>query len=299
VEDVLSMCVTGYEVANQPDAALVYLHEQLALNRESRTEQLLMQQRLLEGNPGLRQTAGDSLLLDDASRLQAAVDSKLQHLLDTAINASQSAGHDFYRIFRVSKLAELFAQSEGWRDDRVREVALAAKLYDIGMIAMPEPLVSKPRALTSAERKILEDHARFGAELLAGAKLALLQPCIPVARFHHEQWNGSGAWSLAGEAIPLEARLVALCDAFDAMTHPRPWRPQPLSVAAALREIGAQAGRQFDPELAARFADFIQREFWKHDDFSAFLGEEALSNEYVRARLQIARMMSGNDEARR
>jgi putative two-component system response regulator len=299
MRDALSICIAAHETAGQPDVALVYLHELLALNRNTRAEQLLMQQQLLTAGISLSgQALDESVLISDASRLQSQVDARLQHLTNTAINAGLAAGHDLYRVFRVSRLAELFAQSEDWSADRVREVALAAKLADIGMIAAPEPLLTKTRGLSAAERKLMDDHTRFGAELLSGAKLALLQLCIPVARFHHEKWDGSGAWALAGEAIPLEARLVALCDAFDAMTHPRPWRPQPLSTAAALREIADQAGRQFDPELTARFVDFVQREFWKHDDFSAFLGEEALGNEYVRARLQITRMMAGEAEAR-
>jgi putative two-component system response regulator len=297
VQDALAMCVAGYEAAGQLDRALFYLDELLALNRDSGAVQTLMRQLLEDPSCESDQAVSqyEAQLTSDAARLQAAVDARLKHLVNAAINAGLASGYDMYRVFRVSKLAELFATQEGWPAEQVQRVALAAKLIDIGMIATPEPLLTKTRGLSEGERKVVDDHTRFGAELLAQASLAMLQPCIPVVRFHHERWDGSGPWSLKGEAIPLEARLVALCDAFDAMTHPRPWRTEPLTPAMALREIAAQAGRRFDPELAARFVDFVQREFWKHDRFLVVLGEEGRNNDYVQARERIATMMASSD----
>jgi len=95
-----------------------------------------------------------------------------------------------------------------------------------------------------------------------------------------------------GAAIPIEARFVSLADAFDALTHARPWRGA-LSLPAALRTITAEAGTRFDPELAVRFVVWIKSVYWDHDDFDGFLAEHAHENEYVRARAQIDRLVRG------
>jgi putative two-component system response regulator len=293
VRKALSICSEGHEAAGQPDVALLYLHKLQALNREAGAAQALIRQLQedREGAIGAGQVHFEALLAHDTARLRAAVDARLRHLINAAIDAGLASGYDLYRVFRISTLAEVFAAQEGCAAEHVRQIALAAKLIDIGMIATPQPLLTKAGCLSEGERKLMDDHTRFGAELLAQASLAMLQPCIPMVRFHHERWDGSGPWSLKGEAIPLEARLVALCDAFDAMTHPRPWRTEPLTPPMALREIAVQAGRQFDPKLAARFVDFVQHEFWKNDRFLVFLGDEGRNNDYVQARERIGTMM--------
>jgi putative two-component system response regulator len=131
-------------------------------------------------------------------------------------------------------------------------------------------------------------HTLYGAELLRKSKLQILDIAAVIAEQHHERYDGSGyPHSLSGEAISEEARVVSICDAFDAMTHRRPWRREPLSVQAALNELKRGLGSQFDPQLANAFIALIRREFWEHDDFDAFLAEGANELEYVRARTRM------------
>jgi len=295
VREALSACVAGYEAAGQADIALVYLHELLALNRERIGEQLLARVRSLA--PGVatqrevRPHFADPVNAK-AFELEAMVRRSINDLVTAAITGVERAGHDRRRLFRVARLAELFALSEGWTADRAEALAFAARLCDLGMMVIPDALLRKPRGLSAGERKVMYEHTQFGAELLTKAGLAVLQPCVPVAKFHHERWDGAGPWNLVGSAIPIEARFVTLADAFDALTHARPWR-EALSLPATLRTITAEAGTRFDPELAVRFVAWIKSVYWDYDDFDALLAEHAHENEYVRARAHIDRLVKG------
>lgn len=153
---------------------------------------------------------------------------------------------------------------------------------------MPARILQKRRGLSESERHVMRAHTQYGAELLRKSKLQIVDVAARVAEQHHERYDGSGyPHSLSGEAISEEARIVSICDASDAMTHRRLWRLNPLSVQAALNELRRGAGSQFDPQLANAFIGFIQREFWEHDDFDAFLAEGADELEYVRARTRM------------
>ena len=296
VGDVLRSCIAGYEAAGQPDTALVYVHELLALNREAKAVQLLARFRKLvaAGSAGADlqgRTAVDARTAAKAIDLHGEVARCLEDLVNAAMTAAERAGHHRLRIFRVSRLCELFALSEGWAVERAQALAFAARLCDLGMIVIPDELLRKTRGLSSAERKVVGEHTQFGAEVLTKARLAILQPCVPVAKFHHEQWNGAGPWGLQGEGIPIEARMTALADAFDSLTHHRPWR-EAMSLPAALRTIRAEAGTRFDPSIAERFVGFVKGLYWEHDDFDEFLAEHAHENAYVRARAQIDRLIN-------
>ena len=136
-------------------------------------------------------------------------------------------------------------------------------------------------------------HTQYGGELLRKSKLRILSVAATVAEQHHERYDGSGyPRGLSGVAIAEEARIVAICDAFDAMTHPRPWRPNPLSIQAALNELKRGAGSQFDGQFVGTFVDLVRREFWEHDNFDAFLAEGADELEYVRARTRMEALIA-------
>jgi putative two-component system response regulator len=170
---------------------------------------------------------------------------------------------------------------------------MAAQFANIGMVGLPDDLLTRSCALSEAERRLLASHTLFGARLLERAGLQDLDIAVLVARHHHERWDGGGyPEGLMSREIPEAARIIALCDAFEAMVHPRPWRAEPMSLSSALEEIGRNAGTQFDPELAEVFITCIERESASHVDFDTYLGEEADEDAYVRAREQIERLLT-------
>jgi hypothetical protein len=151
----------------------------------------------------------------------------------------------------VAAMSRRLALSLGLSDDTVEQIDLAAQVHDLGKMTVPVEILSKNGALTPEERAIIEQHPETGAAVLSRYKG--FGTSVPIVRHHHEWWDGRGyPAQLAGTAIPLGARIVALADTFDAMTSDRPYR-KGLSLAQALMRIREGAGTQFDPALTDHF----------------------------------------------
>jgi hypothetical protein len=134
--------------------------------------------------------------------------------------------------------------------DRIR---VAALLHDVGKVAVPESILDKPAALTPAEWRTVIQHPRIGQVILEHA--AALRDAVPIILHHHERFGGHGyPYGLRANEIPLGARIVAIADAYDAMTHDRPYK-RAMSHDAAVAELRQHAGTQFDPELVVLFCD--------------------------------------------
>ena len=157
---------------------------------------------------------------------------------------------------RVCGLAEAVAVRLGWNGERLRWLRVGARLHDLGKLAVCDDVWHKPGCLTEAELAEIQRHPAAGARMLA--RVRELRFAIPYVLFHHERWDGDGYPSRkAGHAIPLEARILAVADAFDAMTSPRSYRPA-LGHEHALAEIAACAGSQFDPIVAGVFVELVR-----------------------------------------
>jgi response regulator RpfG family c-di-GMP phosphodiesterase len=152
---------------------------------------------------------------------------------------------------RVAAYAVSFAQFLGLSDSEIKKLEFACGVHDIGKINIAESILNKPGQLDAQEWEQMRQHPTKGVEILI--PLGILKEIVPLVRHHHEHYNGKGyPDGLRGEDIPVEAKIIALVDAYDAMTSNRPYR-KPLSVKSALQEIKHCLGTQFDPQLGELF----------------------------------------------
>lgn len=152
-------------------------------------------------------------------------------------------------VKRMSHYAQLIALAAGLPATWAEELLHAAPMHDIGKIGTPDHILLKPGRLTDEEMVVMRQHAEIGADILGQCDSSLMQMAAKVARYHHEKWDGTGyPHGLAGDAIPLEARIVALTDVFDALTSARPYKAA-WSIEQALDYIQQQSGKHFDPAL--------------------------------------------------
>lgn len=156
---------------------------------------------------------------------------------------------------RVAVNASALARLLGLTDAEIENIEQAASVHDLGKIGVPDRVLLKPGPLTVAEQASMRQHTELGSEILT--RFHLFAPGAEIVRHHHERWDGGGyPDGLAGEAIPLGARVVAVADAYDAMTSDRPYRAA-LSPAEALRRLAAGSGTQWEPRMVEAFLELM------------------------------------------
>ncbi|HEV2790754.1 MAG TPA: HD domain-containing phosphohydrolase, partial [Solirubrobacterales bacterium] len=152
-------------------------------------------------------------------------------------------------VNRMARIASYLASQVGLDDEQIMLLRAAAPMHDVGKIATPAEILRKPGALTPEERAEMERHTEVGHRILTGSESELLQMAARIALTHHEWFDGSGyPRGLAGEEIPIEGRVVAVADVFDALLSDRPYRPA-MSVEEAVEAICEGRGTHFDPEV--------------------------------------------------
>jgi putative two-component system response regulator len=156
-------------------------------------------------------------------------------------------------------MAALLAQALELPEEQVEIIRRAAPLHDVGKIGISDTILLKPGKLTEEEFTTMKSHAAIGARLLTGGRSSFVNVAEIIAGSHHERWDGNGYPNkLAGEDIPIEGRIVAITDVFDALTHERPYK-KAWSVEEAQAEIEKQSGKQFDPRVVEAFRQVFDR----------------------------------------
>ena len=306
LRETLTALVKSYETIGQPDRALIYLREMIEVNRQAQQANSLQHQKLHLDRLGHEVRTPDPSSVH-LKRREAALKGKvaerelflarvemLERLAVTAELRDDSTGEHSYR---VGKLASLLAHEFGCDDDTCFMIEMAARLHDVGKIGVPDAILLKPDKLNAAEQEVMRTHSTVGAELLSRSNIPHMQMAEEIARHHHEWWDGTGyPAKLSGTAIPLAARITALADVFDALTHKRPYKPA-WSIEDAMDEILRLKGRQFEPELCDQFLVLVARLRRAHNDLDSYLGEAARNSPFLQARARIWQVLDkGKDD---
>jgi len=200
----------------------------------------------------------DDLDEEDYAEKQIFFNSNLIHFIAATDDNEDTVGHSQF----VASYTLLLSRELGIEENRfLADIERGALLHDIGKIGIPESILRKKGPLTLMEREIIKDHPLLGFKLIE--EFAFLQRAAQVVLYHHEHFNGLGyPYGLAGEQIPLEARLFSLADTVDAITSNRPYR-EGKSFEEARREIERHSGSQFDPALVEVFLSIPESRWQK------------------------------------
>lgn len=228
--------------------AMDYLTKPFHLEEvRARVAQALEKRRLVIENRGYQESLQAKVAVQ-ARRLEELFLASIQSLAEALeVKDPYTRGHSI----RVSHYAAMIAREMGVDDEMLRQVELGGHVHDIGKIGVREDVLNKPGKLTDAEYEHIMTHPMVGWRILAPL-LGETPVALNIVRSHHERFDGHGVPDrLAGSAIPIEARIAAAADSFDAMTSDRPYRPLGMSMDDAVQEIVRCSGTQFDPEVVA------------------------------------------------
>lgn len=301
--DALTALAKAYDEAGRPEQALQCLRELLGAVRSAREKGIFALMSLQQDDAvrpfapnrdDLRAIEMSEAKLETKVAKRESFNSRMEMLARLAVTADLKEESSGEHGYRVGRLAALLAANLGWDDDACAALDVAARLHDIGKIGVPDRILFSSQGLKKAERHFINTHTTVGAELLAKSSVPALRMAEEIAHFHHEWWNGEGYPSrLARKRIPIHARIVALADVFDALTHGRPFA-EPWSVERAIEEIRSRRGTQFDPELTDIFLKVVDRLRAQHANLDEFLGSAGRTSPFLQARDKIRRLL--NDE---
>jgi len=207
----------------------------------------------------------DDLIRTIHGKLLRAAELEVAHIgtayLETVkVIANAIEGRDRYtrgHVDRVTTYAKWLAEELRWPPDHIRILEFGARLHDIGKVTVPDQILNKPGPLNDEEWTVMRRHPMVGARILRD--ISHLQPAMPYILYHHERWDGSGyPEGLRGRGIPIEARLLAIADVYDAVTTNRPYHP-PQKYHEVIELLKLESGKHFDPDLVPIFISVIEK----------------------------------------
>ena len=179
---------------------------------------------------------------------------------ELAENAEIDNGCSVDHLRHISEYTLALCRGLGMTEEEAQHIALASKLHDLGKIAVPKSIIHKEGRLSEEERVIVNSHTKFGYTILSAYDDdPLIATAAEIARYHHERWDGAGTNGLTGEDIPLAARVVTVCDVYDALVSERSYK-KAWSTEDAMAYLSENAGKIFDPAITALFLEYRQSE---------------------------------------
>jgi putative two-component system response regulator len=224
-----------------------------------RPELLARVRNLLDAHMAHRMVHDQKRVLDELvhQRTEELRETRLQVVQRLGRAAEYRDNETGFHILRMSQMSALLARQLGWDEAQCELMLHASPMHDIGKIGIPDHILLKPGKFDPDEWEIMKTHTTIGAELLDGDNSDLLTLARSIALTHHERWDGSGYPNgLAGEDIPLEGRIVAVTDVFDALTSERPYK-KAWSVEEAISFIRENAGSHFDPQVVEKLEQVL------------------------------------------
>lgn len=309
--DVLRALVDAHQRAGEPKEALRYLQEWTEYQQNVASIKIMRHLDLLEERltrnaslepplltPEKRQSAELARLEKIAAGLRLKVleqDLSIAQndlLEEYAVAAELIDDNTGEHCYRVGRWAALLAEEYGCDEQTVQTIEIAARLHDLGKVGINRQILQKPSKLNAQEQAAMREHTMIGAGLLEQFAQPALQMAACIARHHHEWWNGEGYPDrLKGETIPIAARITALADVFDALTHVRPYKSA-WGFADAVGEIKRLTGEQFDPDLGQLFIDLVARLQQSHGErLDGYLAASAKRSVFLNARNNILRAL--------
>lgn len=241
----IEMGAYGYMVKPVRSSELLINVANALFRREADAEHIRSMRRL----EGMVQARTKELVgaLDSLHDSQAETIVRLAKLVESR---DEETGH---HVERMSRYCELLARKLGLAEERCSLIQLASQLHDVGKVAIPDSILFKTGKLDPAEFEVMKGHAETGYKMLADSDSEVIQVAATIARTHHERWDGTGyPRQLSGDQIPLEGRIAAVADVFDALTSSRGYRAA-FPVGVAIRTIGSGLRSQFDPHALSTF----------------------------------------------
>jgi PAS domain S-box-containing protein len=193
-------------------------------------------------------------------RAEQQLERSKTEIIERLVRASEHRDDDTgIHVVRMARYCEALAEALGLPQEQCHFIWTAAPMHDIGKIGIPDRILLKDGKLTEEEFEVIKTHTTIGADVLSGSTLELVQMAERIALTHHERWDGTGyPHGLKGEEIPLEGRICAICDVFDALTSDRPYK-QAWPLKEAIAQIKKGAGNHFDPRLVEVFLSILPR----------------------------------------